>query len=235
MHRLGFEENNLEELISTLKNESSVKVQSILSHLATSDDQQHLDFANGQIQLFEKLSSRIINELGINPIRHILNTSGISNFPNSQYNMVRLGIGLYGVSNDPAEQKYLENVGTLKSVISQTRMIAAGESVGYGRKFIADRPTRVATIPIGYADGISRTWGNGLGFVSIKDKKAKILGSVCMDMLMVDITDIDCTEGDSVIIFGDKPTVSYIAKKLNTIPYEVLTSISQRVKRVFYR
>jgi alanine racemase len=188
-----------------------------------------------QIQLFEKLSTKIIAELEINPIRHILNTSGISNFPEAQYNMVRLGIGLYGVSNDPAEQKFLEHVGTLKSVISQTRTIAAGESVGYGRKFIADKPTRVATIPIGYADGISRGWGNGVGFVIIKDKKAKILGSVCMDMLMVDVTEIDCTEGDAVIIFGEKPTVSYIAKKLNTIPYEVLTSISQRVKRVFYR
>ena len=235
MHRLGFEENTIDELIATLKGEETVKVQSILSHLATSDDLEHPGFAMQQIQLFEKLSTKIMDELEINPIRHILNTSGISNFPEAQYNMVRLGIGLYGVSNDPAEQKFLEHVGTLKSVISQTRTIAAGESVGYGRKFIADKPTRVATIPIGYADGISRGWGNGVGFVIIKDKKAKILGSVCMDMLMVDVTEIDCTEGDAVIIFGEKPTVSYIAKKLNTIPYEVLTSISQRVKRVFYR
>jgi alanine racemase len=235
MHRLGFEENTIDELIATLKGEETVKVQSILSHLATSDDLEHPGFAMQQIQLFEKLSTKIIAELEINPIRHILNTSGISNFPEAQYNMVRLGIGLYGVSNDPAEQKFLENVGTLKSVISQTRTIAAGESVGYGRKFIADKPTSVATIPIGYADGISRGWGNGVGFVIIKDKKAKILGSVCMDMLMVDVTEIDCTEGDGVIIFGEKPTVSYIAKNLNTIPYEVLTSISQRVKRVFYR
>lgn len=235
MHRLGFEENTIEELITTLKGTDAVEVKSILSHLATSDDLEHRDFALSQINLFEKLSSLLIKELEINPIRHILNTSGISNFPTSQYDMVRLGIGLYGVSNDPMEQKYLENVGTLKSVISQTRMIPAGDSVGYGRKFMADKPTRVATIPIGYADGISRSWGNGLGFVTIRDKHAKILGSVCMDMLMVDVTEIDCTEGDSVIIFGENPTVSEIAKKLNTIPYEVLTSISQRVKRVFYR
>ena len=235
MHRLGFEEETIDELIATLKDENTVKVQSILSHLATSDDLGHPGFALKQIQLFEKLSSKIIEKLEISPIRHILNTSGISNFPDAQYNMVRLGIGLYGVSNDPAEQKYLENVGTLKSVISQTRLIESGESVGYGRKFIADKPTRVATIPIGYADGISRAWGNGLGFVSIREQKAKILGSVCMDMLMVDVTEIDCTEGDSVIIFGENPTVSFIAKELNTIPYEVLTSISQRVKRVFYR
>jgi alanine racemase len=235
MHRLGFEDDSMDELIATLKGNETVKVQSILSHLATSDDLKHRDFTLSQINLFEKMSSRIIAELGINPIRHILNTSGISNYPEAQFDMVRLGIGVYGVSNDPAEQKYLENVGTLKSVISQIRTITAGESVGYGRKFMAEKPTKVATIPIGYADGISRGWGNGAGFVTIKDKKAKILGSVCMDMLMVDVTEIDCTEGDSVIVFGESPTVSQMAKKLNTIPYEVLTSISQRVKRVFYR
>jgi alanine racemase len=235
MHRLGFEENTIEELITVLKGNDSVEIKSILSHLATSDDVQYHDFALSQINLFDKWSSKISNELGINPIRHILNTSGISNFPDSQFNMVRLGIGLYGVSNDSAEQKQLENVGTLKSVISQIRTISAGESVGYGRKFMADKETKVATIPIGYADGISRAWGNGVGFVTIKEKKASILGSICMDMLMVNISDIDCTEGDNVIVFGESPTVSYIAKKLNTIPYEVLTSISQRVKRVFYR
>ena len=235
MHRLGFEEDTIEELIATLKGNDTVQIRSILSHLATSDDLIYRDFTLSQIKLFDTMSSRIVRELGIDPIRHILNTSGISNYPDSQFNMVRLGIGLYGVSNDPAEQKYLENVGTLKSVISQIRTITAGESVGYGRKFMAEKPTKIATIPIGYADGISRGWGNEVGFVSIKDKKAKILGSICMDMLMVDVTEIDCTEGDSVIIFGESPTVSYIAKKLNTIPYEVLTSISQRVKRVFYR
>jgi alanine racemase len=235
MHRLGFEENNIEELIATLKGNKTVKIQSILSHLATSDDLKHQAFTESQINLFEKCSSKIMRELAISPIRHILNTSGISNYTDAQYDMVRLGIGLYGVSNDPLEQKYLENVGTLKSVISQIKIIQAGESVGYGRKFMADKPTRVATIPIGYADGIMRSWGNGVGYIIIKEEKAKILGSICMDMLMVDVTEIDCTEGDNVIIFGERPTVSYIAKKINTIPYEVLTSVSQRVKRVFYR
>ena len=184
---------------------------------------------------FEKMSKKMMTELQIKPIRHILNTSGISNFPESQYDMVRLGIGLYGISNDAEEQKYLENVGTLKSVISQIRTIQEGESVGYGRRFMAEKPTRVATIPIGYADGISRLWGNGVGFVTINNQKAPIVGSICMDMLMVDITEINCKEGDSVIIFGESPTVSFMAEKLQTIPYEILTSISQRVKRVFYR
>lgn len=235
MHRLGFEANTIDDLIATLKGNSTVKVQSILSHLATSDDLQHKDFVQYQINLFEKLSSKLMSELEITPIRHILNTSGISNFPQAQYDMVRLGIGLYGVSNDSEEQKYLENVGTLKSIISQIRTIQSGESVGYGRRFVASRESKIATIPIGYADGIARSWGNGIGFVTIKNKKASILGSVCMDMLMVDVTEIECKEGDAVVIFGESPTVSYMAEQLKTIPYEILTSISQRVKRVFYR
>ena len=235
MHRLGFEENTIEELISNLKYNPSVRVQSILSHMATSDDMQHYDFALSQIQLFEKLSSKLIKELNINPVRHILNTSGISNFPNAQYNMVRLGIGLYGVSNDRTEQKYLENVGTLKSIISQVRTIPAGDSVGYGRRFMAEKETKIATIPIGYADGISRLWGNEAGYVVIKNLQAPIVGSICMDMLMVNVTGIECKEGDSVIIFGESPTVTEMADVLKTIPYEILTSISQRVKRVFFR
>jgi alanine racemase len=235
MHRLGFEVSTIDDLVVTLKGNQTVKVQTILSHLATSDDLQHKDFVQYQINLFEKLSSQLMNELEITPIRHILNTSGISNFPEAQYDMVRLGIGLYGVSNDSEEQKQLENVGTLKSIISQIRTIQSGESVGYGRRFMANRESKIATIPIGYADGIARSWGNGVGFVTIKNKKASILGSVCMDMLMVDVTEIDCKEGDAVVIFGESPTVNYIAEKLHTIPYEILTSISQRVKRVFYR
>ena len=235
MHRLGFSEENLDELIAILKGNKLVTVTSILSHLATSDDLAHQEFANSQIDLFEKLSSKLTKELQISPIRHILNTSGISNFPQAQYDMVRLGIGLYGVSNDTEEQKYLENVGTLKSIISQIRTIQAGESVGYGRRFVADKPTKIATIPIGYADGISRHWGNSVGFVTINNQKATIVGSICMDMLMVDCSGINCKEGDSVIIIGESPTVNFVANELQTIPYEILTSISQRVKRIFYR
>jgi alanine racemase len=235
MHRLGFEAEVIEELISILKGNSLVQVKSILSHMATSDDLNHRDFSNYQIALFDKLSSILIQELNINPIRHLLNTSGISNFAEAQFEMVRLGIGLYGISNDAEEQKQLENVGTLKSVISQIRTISSGESVGYGRRFIAEKMTKIATIPIGYADGISRRWGNGLGYVTINNQKAYIVGSVCMDMLMVDVSEIDCNEGDSVVIFGKDPTVTLLAEKLNTIPYEILTGISQRVQRVFFR
>lgn len=235
MHRLGFEEEQLSELIAILKGNETVQIKSILSHLATSDDLKHNAFAKSQIALFEQLSGQLMTELKIKPIRHILNTSGISNYSDAQYDMVRLGIGLYGISNDEEEQKYLENVGTLKSVISQIRTIEAGESVGYGRRFIAEKTTKIATIPIGYADGIRRSWGNEVGYVVINGKEAKIIGSVCMDMLMLDITEIDCKEGQSVIIFGENPTVNLMAKALNTIPYEILTGISQRVKRVFFR
>ncbi len=235
MHRLGFEEEHIDELIGRLKENRLVMVRSILSHMATSDDLEHHEFALTQIDLFEKMSSQLMIALQIKPIRHILNTSGISNFPKAQYDMVRLGIGLYGISNNPEEQPSLENVGTLKSIISQIRTIDSGESVGYGRRFMATKMAKIATVPIGYADGISRHWGNGLGFVTIHHQKASILGSVCMDMMMVDITDIPCKEGDSVTIFGESPTVIYMAEKLQTIPYEILTGISQRVKRMFYR
>ena len=235
MHRLGFEEEQLPELLATLKENQTVVVKSILSHMATSDHLEHHEFALYQIALFEKMSSLIMTELKTKPIRHILNTSGISNFPKAQYDMVRLGIGLYGISNDPEEQPNLENVGTLKSIISQIRTIDAGESVGYGRRFMATKTTKVATIPIGYADGISRHWGNGIGYVIIHNQKASIIGSICMDMLMLDVTDISCFEGDPVIIFGTSPTIIEMAEKLQTIPYEILTSISQRVKRIFYR
>lgn len=159
MHRLGFEEEHLDELISVLKMNNSVGVKSILSHLATSDDVGNSDFCMYQINLFEKMSSKLIRELQINPIRHILNTSGISNYAESQYDMVRLGIGIYGVSNSIVEQKELQNVSTLKSIVSQISTIQAGESVGYGRRFVAQKPTQIATIPIGYADGIARLWG----------------------------------------------------------------------------
>jgi alanine racemase len=235
MHRLGFQAADVAQLSAILKDNPHVKVKSILSHLAASDDLELMDFTLHQIEQFENMSAALITDLGYAPIRHLLNTSGISNFTNAQYDMVRLGIGLYGISNDSEEQKFLAVVGTLKSVISQIRLLNEGDSVGYGRRFMATKPTKVATIPIGYADGISRQLGNENGYVMIKNKPARILGSVCMDMMMVDVTDIDCKEGNEVIIFGKKPSVSELAQQLNTIPYEILTSISQRVKRIFYR
>lgn len=235
MHRLGFANEDLPEVVSLLSQTQNLSVKSILSHLAAAEDDRHRDFTLAQIEKFQQWSGQLSKELGYMPLRHILNTSGISRFAEFQFDMVRLGIGLYGISADEEEQKQLELVGTLKSVISQLRTISAGESVGYGRRFVAAQQTVVATIPIGYADGIPRAWGNGLGYVMVGKKRAPILGSVCMDMLMADVTGITCREGDPVIIFGREPHVNEMARKLNTIPYEIITGISHRVKREFYR
>jgi Alr-MurF fusion protein len=235
MHRLGFEEKDLNELISTLRNNNFVSVKSIFSHLSSSDVPEFSDFTLEQIQKFDSWSTILITELDIAPIRHILNTSGIYNFADHQFDMVRLGIGLYGVGNDSEEMKHLENIGTLKTIILQIKDIAIGESVGYSRKFIATTPTRTATIPIGYADGIPRSWGNEKGYVLVNHQKARIVGNICMDMLMIDVTDIECNEGDTVIVFGKSPRVTELAEVVGTIPYEILTSISHRVKRVFFK
>lgn len=235
MHRLGFEKENVSELISLLQHNNFVKVTSIFSHLATSDDLNFKDFTLQQINLFESISNQIATTLNIQPIRHILNTSGIFNYSEYQFEMVRLGIGIYGVGNSEDEQNSLENVSTLKSIISQIRTVEPNESIGYSRKFMVKKEMRIATIPIGYADGIRRAWGNEKGFVTINNQEAVILGNVCMDMLMVDVTNINCNERDEVIIFGENPHVTEIAKVCNTIPYEILTSISQRVKRIFYK
>jgi Alr-MurF fusion protein len=235
MHRLGFDQETIPELLTILPKNKFIFVKSILSHLAASDDVSHDKFTKKQISDFKKLSKTIQAVIKNKPILHIANTSAISNYPESQLDMVRLGIGLYGVSNDESETKLLENVGTLKSIISQLKVLKKGESVGYGRRFVATKTTKIATIPIGYADGIFRSWGNGLGYVVINNQKATIVGSICMDMLMVDVTEIHCVEGTEVIVFGKDPSVSFMATQLKTIPYEILSSVSQRVKRVFYR
>ncbi len=235
MHRLGFEGHQLAELIDLLRNNNFVEVKSIFSHLSSSDVPEYRDFTLGQIAKFETWSQQLIETLEINPVRHILNTSGIYNFPEAQYDMVRLGIGLYGVGNDETERAQLQNVGTLKTIILQIKDIPAGESIGYSRRFWTTTPTRIATLPIGYADGIPRAWGNEKGYVMINGKKAVITGTISMDMMMVNVTGIECKEGDTAIIFGTEPAVTEIAKALSTIPYEILTSISQRVKRVFYK
>jgi Alr-MurF fusion protein len=235
MHRLGFEPHLMEELKALLKNNPFVRVKSIFSHLAASDDTSFDAFTKNQIARFDAMYSELVSSINYQPIRHILNTSGIFNYPEYQMEMVRLGIGLYGIGNSEQELQVLENVSTLKSVISQIRTVLPEESIGYSRKFMVTKKMQVATIPIGYADGIRRAWGNEKGFVVINNQKATILGNICMDMLMVDVSQINCKPGDEVIIFGKNPKVTEIAETIGTIPYEVLTGISQRVKRIFYK
>lgn len=235
MHRLGFESVDIDQLVKKLKNNNLIKIQSVFSHLAASDDLNLRDFTLKQISDFSTIYNTINSQLGYQPLKHILNTSGIFHFTDYQFDMVRLGIGLYGFSNSDEELRSLENVSELKSVISQIKIVRKGESIGYSRKFFAHSTMRMATIPIGYADGISRLWGNEKGFVMINQQKAKIVGSVCMDMLMVDVTTINCNEGDEVILFGVQPNITEIATVCQTIPYEIITGISQRVKRIFYK
>ncbi len=235
MNRLGFVQQNFDELIPILKASNLLEVKSIFSHLATSDMPEEIDFTHEQLNKFKLWSNELIHKLDINPIRHILNTSGIYNFSGHQYEMVRVGIGLYGVGNDVFEDEQLQNVATLKTLILQINEVQIGESVGYGRRFVANRKSKIATIPIGYADGIRRAWGNEVGYVIINNKKAAIVGAICMDMMMIDVTEIDCEIGTEVLIFGEQLRVTEIAKFWNTIPYEVMTGISQRVKRIFYK
>ena len=236
MNRLGFHEDDFEELISILKNNSQVYVCSIFTHLATADMPEELDYVNYQLNRFDNSYDTIIKALDIKPIKHALNSPGIEAYGEHQYDMVRLGIGMYGYSeHTDFMQKYLKPVVRFKTVISQISELKKGETVSYGRRFTAERATKIATLPVGYADGIRRALGYGKGKVGINGKLATITGTICMDMMMVDVTDISCKEGDEVTIFGNSPTLVDVTKWLETIPYEVLTSVSQRIKRVYYK
>lgn len=235
MHRLGFEPHDTTELCAHLKNNNFIKVVSIFSHLAASDNLNFKDFTLLQFQRFDAMYAQLEKVLPSKPMRHILNTSGIFNYPQKQMEMVRLGIGLYGIGNSEQELQALENVSALKTIISQIRAVEPQESIGYSRKFLVTKQMKVATIPIGYADGIRRAWGNEKGFVLINNQKAIILGNICMDMMMVDVTNINCKTGDEVIVLGTSPKITEMAHATGTIPYEILTGISQRVKRIFYK
>ncbi len=232
MHRLGFMEDESELLISNLVNNEQVKVASIFSHLAGSDEDLHDSFTEKQIAKFEKISQQIINQLGYPVIRHILNSAGIERFPNGQFDMVRLGIGLYGIS--ALSNTNLANVSTFKSTVIQKKHVSKNETIGYGRKGEATSDKDIAIIPVGYADGLNRQLSNGKGKFYINGFLVPIIGNICMDMCMVDITGCEVNEGDEVIIFGKEMPVTEVAKTLNTIPYEIFTGISTRVKRVYY-
>lgn len=233
MHRLGFTDEEVDELIELLKKYPNLKVQSIFSHLAASEDDEEDDFTLSQIDYFKKLSDKISQSIGYLPIRHILNSAGIERFSQAQFDMVRLGIGLYGVSS--TNQTMLQNVSTLKTQVIQVKHLKQGETVGYNRRGEVTKPSTIATIPIGYADGLDRKLGNGKGQFLLKGKLVPTIGNVSMDTCMLDVTGLDVSEGNEVVIFGNKPTIFDIAKALGTIPYEVLTSISRRVKRIYFQ
>jgi alanine racemase len=235
MHRLGFIEDDIDKLIEILKQNPSIRIATIFSHLVGADEAIHNDFSRGQIEKFKLMTDKIIEAIGYQPIRHICNSAGIIRFPDAKFDMVRLGIGLYGVEAANIEQKSLQTVGTLKTVISQIKSIKAGETIGYSRKGIIERDSRIATIAIGYADGFDRGFSKGVGKVLVNGTVCPVIGNVCMDMTMIDVTDAVCEEGDEVIIFGKDLSIKELAESIGTIPYEILTGVSERVKRVFYK
>lgn len=235
MHRLGFKDFELDQL-SQILNKTSLKVQSIFSHLSSSDIPTEKEFTLHQLETFEKNSSYLIEKLGYTPIRHILNSSGITSYTNHQYDMVRIGIGMLGESPNSDIQKQLHSVVSFKTVISQISLVENGESVGYSRRFKPNQPTKIATIPVGYADGIPRLIGNQIGNVGVNKTLAPIVGSICMDMMMINVDHIpNVKEGDTVTVFNAKPSLKEFAEYCKTITYEVLTSISPRVKRIYVK
>ncbi|HUH74303.1 MAG TPA: bifunctional UDP-N-acetylmuramoyl-tripeptide:D-alanyl-D-alanine ligase/alanine racemase [Chitinophagales bacterium] len=235
MNRLGFQEDKIDELILILLDQDVIKVATVFSHLAASDEPQMDDFTYSQLEKFEELSQKIIQALDYSIQRHILNSSGIVRFPEFQFDYVRLGIGLYGVDSAHSIQSKLSIIGTLKTTISQIKEIQKGETVGYGRKGSRDYIAKVAIIAIGYADGYDRRFSNGVGEVYIHGQRAKIIGNVCMDMCMADVTNIpDAKEGDEVEVYGKNISIIECSDKIGTIPYELLTKISRRVRRVYY-
>jgi len=235
LNRLGFWHTDVPNILAELKESNNVVVQSVFSHLAASEDPREQEFTVNQINNFAYIVKQIYSHLGYEPMIHILNTSGVINYPKAQFDMVRVGIGLYGFGNDQQETSQLKNTHNLYSIISQINIIQPGETVGYNRAFVASKVTRSATIPVGHADGISRKLGNGNGFVVVNNQPAPIIGNVCMDMIMVDVTNIECNEGDPVVLFNHQQQIEYIAHKCETIPYEILTALSQRIKRFVRR
>lgn len=232
LNRLGFTITDVERLANLVNSHSFIKVQSVFSHLIASEDLTLKDLTQKQIDTYKTIVNQLEQALGYPFIKHLSNTSGALNYPEAHFDMVRSGIGLYGYGNDEQYTKYLEPVGRLYSTITQIHDVQIDDSVGYNQGYMANEFTRSATIPLGHADGIPRSWGKGKGYVTINGKKAEILGNVCMDMTMVNVTDINCQEGDTVIIFDNQSVVEDIAGKVGTISYELLTGISQRVPRV---
>ncbi|HPR85890.1 MAG TPA: alanine racemase, partial [Prolixibacteraceae bacterium] len=214
-----------------LANQEEMIVRSVFSHLAGADEAMHDEFTLGQIKLFQQLSSIITEKLPYKIIRHILNSAGIERFPEYQFEMVRLGIGLYGVSSNGNSQ--VKSISRLKTNVSQIREIEAGQTIGYGRKGKASTKSKIAVLPIGYADGYDRGLSNGVGKVYVNGKVAPLIGNICMDMCMINVTGIDVNVGDEVELMGEHIQVTDIANSINTIPYEILTGISQRVKRIY--
>ena len=233
MHRLGFNVSEIDLLIDRLKHQQAVIPRSVFSHFVGSDSDQFDDFSARQFQLFDEGSRRLQAAFSHKILRHMDNSAGIEHFPERQMDMCRLGLGLYGVN--PRNNEMLSTVSTLKTTILQLRHVKAGDSVGYSRRTILERDSVIGAIPIGYADGLNRHLGNRHGYCLVNGQRAEYVGNICMDVAMIDVTGIDCHEGDRVEIFGRNLPVTVLSDTIDTIPYEVLTAVSNRVKRVYYQ
>lgn len=233
MHRLGFRKENIAEALQIIQDNSQLRVASVFSHLAAAEDPSEDAFTREQIAYFEDVTNIMKVTLGYSFLRHIANTAGISRFPQAHFDMVRLGIGLYGFSSVSQDISHLQHVATLKAEITHTMVIDEGETVGYNRTFSATRKTKVGIVPIGYADGFPPELSKGVGSVVVKGKRVPIIGKICMDMTMIDITNVDAKEGDEVIIYGEENRMDTIASHIGKIPYHLLTSISKRVPRIY--
>lgn len=233
MHRLGFLPEEIETLIERVKANPSLRIMSVFSHFATSDMPEEDDFVKHQIEQFELMSSKIVAAFPYKIMRHLLNTAGITRFTDYQYDMVRLGIGVYGVPVVDEDRGKLHNVMSLKTTIKQIKEYGPGETIGYGRHGKITKPSRIAVIPIGYADGLRRQLGNGKACFWVNGTPAPIIGNICMDLTMIDVTGIDCQEDDTAVLFDDNHPIEIIAEACDTIPYEIMTRISQRVKRIY--
>lgn len=234
MHRLGFNvQEDMDELITRLKSQQAVTPRSVFSHFVGSDSDDFDDFSAQQFACFKAGADKLQAAFDHHILRHMDNSAGIEHFPERQMDMCRLGLGLYGVN--PRNNEMIHNVSTLKTTILQMRHVKKGDSIGYSRKTILDRDSIIGAIPIGYADGLNRHLGNRHGYCLVNGRKADYVGNICMDVAMVDLTDIDCKEGDSVEIFGDNLPVTVLSDTIDTIPYEVLTGVSNRVKRIYFQ
>jgi alanine racemase len=234
MHRLGFNpDKDMEELINRLKHQTAVIPRSVFSHFVGSDSDDFDNFSRMQFEKFDRASRQLQAAFDHKILRHMDNSAGIEHFPERQLDMCRLGLGLYGV--DPRDNHILNTVSTLKTTILQLRHVPKNETVGYSRKGILTRDSVIAAIPIGYADGLNRHLGRGACYCLVNGQKAPYVGNICMDVAMIDVTDINCQEGDMVEIFGEHLPVTVLSDALDTIPYEVLTAVSSRVKKVYYQ
>jgi len=234
MHRLGFQSDQMDALCSLIISSEEIEIRSVFSHLAGSDESMHDAFTFEQADLFEKMTDHISEKTGKTFMRHLSNSAAIKRHPSLQFDMVRLGIGLYGADAPALAEGLLQNVSTLKTTISQIKTVRKGESIGYSRKAVSKVDSVIAIVRIGYADGYPRSLSNGKGKMLVNGSYAPVIGNICMDMTMLDITGLHATEGDEVIVFGKDLSVNTLAEWADTIPYEILTGVSPRVRRIYF-